>query len=129
MPKKFPRHPTEAALEGELGALWEQIDLLIKREQRLRDAMPGIPGSTAGASHKHLQADITDLDHDDADAIHDNVAGEIAAVTEKESAVDADLVLIEDSAESNNKKRIRVGNLIRRREVRHTLYAGPGLAF
>lgn len=47
----------------------------------------------------------------DADAIHDNVAGEIAAVTEKTTPVDADLLLMEDSADSNNKKRVQVGNL------------------
>jgi microcystin-dependent protein len=47
----------------------------------------------------------------DADAIHDNVAGEIAAVTEKATPVSADLLLIEDSADSNNKKRLQVGNI------------------
>lgn len=47
----------------------------------------------------------------DADAIHDNVAGEIAAVTEKASPVSADLLLIEDSADANAKKRVQVGNL------------------
>lgn len=47
----------------------------------------------------------------DEDAIHDNVAGEIAAVTEKTTPVDADLLLIEDSEDSNNKKRVQLGNL------------------
>jgi len=47
----------------------------------------------------------------DTDAIHDNVAGEIAAISEKASPVSADLVVIEDSADSNNKKRVQVGNL------------------
>lgn len=47
----------------------------------------------------------------DANAIHDNVAAEISAVTEKASPVSADLLLIEDSADSNNKKRVQVGNL------------------
>ena len=47
----------------------------------------------------------------DADAIHDNVAGEISAITEKTSPVSADLLIIEDSADSNNKKRVQVGNL------------------
>lgn len=47
----------------------------------------------------------------DTDAIHDNVSGEIAAVAEKVSPVSADLVLIEDSAASNAKKRVQVGNL------------------
>jgi hypothetical protein len=47
----------------------------------------------------------------DADAIHDNVAGEIAAVTEKLAPVAADLLLIEDSAAANAKKRVQSGNL------------------
>jgi len=47
----------------------------------------------------------------DADAIHDNVSGEIAAATEKASPVSADLLLIEDSEASNVKKKVQVGNL------------------
>ena len=47
----------------------------------------------------------------DVDAIHDNVAGEIAAIVEKASPVDADLVVIEDSAASNVKKKVQAGNL------------------
>ena len=47
----------------------------------------------------------------DTNAIHDNVDSEISAVTEKVSPVNADLVLIEDSADSNAKKRVQVGNL------------------
>lgn len=65
----------------------------------------------AAASHTHTESDITDLDHTDSNAIHDNVAGEIAAVTEKASPVNADLLLIEDSAASNAKKRVQIGNL------------------
>lgn len=47
----------------------------------------------------------------DADAIHDNVAAEISAITEKATPVSGDLIIIEDSADSNNKKRVQVGNL------------------
>lgn len=47
----------------------------------------------------------------DTTAIHDNVASEISAITEKSSPADADLVLIEDSAASNVKKKVQVGNL------------------
>jgi len=47
----------------------------------------------------------------DSTAVHDNVAAEISAVTEKATPVSADLLLIEDSADSNNKKRVQVGNL------------------
>ena len=47
----------------------------------------------------------------DANAIHDNIAGEIAALTEKVSPVSADLIIIEDSAASNVKKKVQIGNL------------------
>jgi hypothetical protein len=47
----------------------------------------------------------------DADAIHDNVAAEISAITEKVTPVDGDWVLIEDSAASNVKKKAQLGNL------------------
>lgn len=47
----------------------------------------------------------------DATAIHGNVAGEISALTEKTTPVSADLIVVEDSADSNNKKKVQVGNL------------------
>jgi len=47
----------------------------------------------------------------DAAAIHDNVAAEIVAITEKLTPVAADLLLIEDSVAANAKKRVQVGNL------------------
>lgn len=47
----------------------------------------------------------------DNTAIHDNVAGEIAAITEKVAPVSGDLLVIEDSAASNVKKRVQIGNL------------------
>lgn len=47
----------------------------------------------------------------DANAIHDNVAGEIAAIAPKASPVSGDYLIIEDSADSNNKKSITIGDL------------------
>lgn len=47
----------------------------------------------------------------DNDAVHVNVAGEIATVAEKVAPVAADLILIEDSAATNAKKRVQAGNL------------------
>jgi len=47
----------------------------------------------------------------DADAIHDNVAGEITAVALKGTPVGADVVLIEDSADSDNKKRAALSTI------------------
>lgn len=57
------------------------------------------------------ESQISDLSHTDADAIHDNVSGEIAVITEKASPVSGDWLLIEDSAASNAKKRVQIGNL------------------
>ncbi|HSG63070.1 MAG TPA: hypothetical protein VLA24_16725, partial [Pseudomonadales bacterium] len=47
----------------------------------------------------------------DADAIHDNVAGEIAALTLVTAAA-GDHILIEDASDSNNKKRIAASDLL-----------------
>ena len=55
--------------------------------------------------------DLTSAGATDGDAIHDNVASEISAITEKVTPVNADLLLIEDSAAGNAKKRVQAGNL------------------
>jgi len=47
----------------------------------------------------------------DTTAIHDDTASEISAITEKSTPVSADMIIIEDSADSNNKKMVQVGNL------------------
>lgn len=47
----------------------------------------------------------------DTDAIHKSTAGEIAALTSKASPVAADLLVIEDSAAANAKKKITVGSI------------------
>lgn len=88
---------------GEINAITEKVtpvsaDLLV------------IEDSAAGNAKKKVQ--IGNLPTGtDSDAIHDNVAGEINAVTEKTAPVDADLILLEDSADSNNKKKAQAGNL------------------
>ena len=46
----------------------------------------------------------------DDDAIHDNVAGEIAAIAEKTAPVAADMLLIEDTDAANAKKRVQLGS-------------------
>ena len=58
--------------------------------------MPNIFGSYAGQ---------------DKNAIHGNTAAEINVITEKTTPIDADLVIIEDSADVNNKKKVLLGNL------------------
>ncbi len=47
----------------------------------------------------------------DGSAIHDNEAGEIHAITEKTALADDDEFILEDSADSYNKKRVKVSNL------------------
>lgn len=47
----------------------------------------------------------------DTTAIHDNESGEISAVAEKVSPLNTDLILIEDSAAGNVKKKVQIGNL------------------
>ena len=48
----------------------------------------------------------------DANAIHVNVAGEINGLTGKTTPANADIVVIEDSADSFNKKKITLGTII-----------------
>lgn len=83
----------------QIGSLW--INVTLDKAFICLDAATGAAVWTA----------ITSSGATDADAIHDNVAGEIVLITEKTTLVDADLVLIEDSADSNNKKRVQVVNL------------------
>lgn len=47
----------------------------------------------------------------DDTAIHDDTSGEIDGIAEKTDPIAADLVLIEDSAAGNAKKKVQVGNL------------------
>ena len=47
----------------------------------------------------------------DANAVHVNVASEISGITAKSSPVGSDIILIEDSADSNNKKKVTIDNL------------------
>lgn len=58
------------------------------------------------------ESQISDLDHDDIDAIHDNIAGEIALIAEKTSFHLDDLFVIEDSEATNNKKRIKGATIL-----------------
>ena len=47
----------------------------------------------------------------DSDAVHVNVASEISGVTAKATPTTNDLLLIEDVADSNNKKKITIGDI------------------
>lgn len=77
------------------------------------DLLDGLEAAAlAPVAHTHLEADVTDLSHVDATAIHDNVSAEISALTEKTTPVDTDLILIEDSAASFAKKKIQVSSIV-----------------
>jgi len=47
----------------------------------------------------------------DADAIHNNVSGEIVGITQKVSPDDSDFLIIEDSSDGYSKRRLAIGNL------------------
>jgi len=64
------------------------------------------------AKAKITLSSVVAMGSTDAAAIHDNVAAEISAITAKTTPVAADLLLIEDSAATNAKKRMTVANLM-----------------
>ena len=47
----------------------------------------------------------------DANAVHVNVGGEINGITAKGTPTSSDILLIEDAADSNNKKKITIGDI------------------
>ena len=89
----------------------------------LADGQPPKAHDLAGGSHNidtlaDLNSKLSDATLDDSgdprtddDAIHDDVAGEISAITEKATPHNDDLLVIEDSESSNAKKRLKISNL------------------
>ena len=65
----------------------------------------------AGAGTIHTDNYIEGGAGTDTDAIHDNIASEISAITVKGTPVGADFMVIEDSADSNNKKHMLISGL------------------
>jgi len=61
--------------------------------------------------HTHTEDEVTDLDHFDADAIHDNIDSEIFNIEEKTNPDNNDLLIIEDSGSDYEKKKVKISNL------------------
>lgn len=71
-----------------------------------------IEDAADGDSKKSIQiGNLPTIAGIDSTAIHDNVASEISTITEKAIPITTDIVIIEDSADGNNKKRIQLGNI------------------
>lgn len=75
-----------------------------------------VPASYAGAALEFVRVNAGETGLEfvagsstDPDAIHDNVAGEIAAIALKAVPEYADLAIIEDSSDADNKKSITIG--------------------
>ena len=85
-----------------IGSRW--IDTTNDEEYVCLDSGVGVAVWDKTTAHTTAGADST--------AVHNNVANEIGGITEKTNLVGTDLLLIEDSEDSQAKKRIQVGNLI-----------------
>ena len=126
----------EISHTNELNRLHNQLDdaLASTGDILMKGAAAWQPKTLAEASisavgHAHTESDISDLTSHyttsdfttdlaaadlsglDATAVHDNVAGEITAVTLKATPASNDVILVEDSAAANVKKRITVGSI------------------
>lgn len=74
------------------------------------DAM-GSNSALHWATQQSIKAYVDAVSLGALDAIHDNVAGEIAALTPVTGDLNGDMFLIEDFSDSNNKKKITMANV------------------
>ena len=77
--------------------------------EQLQIASPAF-GSSVGTVCQGNDSRLSD-NRTDGNAIHKAVSGEIAAMTAKGTPIGADLLVIEDSADSNSKKKIQISTL------------------
>lgn len=77
-------------------------DYLIELERRLQRDILRPEGNSTGTSI---------ISTTDNNAIHDNVASEISAISEKSSLTDNDIFIIEDSEDDSSKKKVKLSNI------------------
>lgn len=119
-------HSAETAGSIHVLCNWEYADA------SARTGATGLVAADVGKAAKQLDNDTfwvltnhspvtwTQLGGNDADAIHKSVAAEINGLTAKSTPIGADLLLIEDSAASNAKKKTTFAG------ISHTLLADKG---
>jgi hypothetical protein len=96
-----------ASVEGTGGHIIQEDGTPL--DQRLNLNFVGA-GVTAEDDEANNATKVT-ISGTDPTAIHVDVAAEISGITEKTTPIADDLLVIEDSAASNAKKRVKVGNL------------------
>lgn len=95
------------------------VDKYVDADQGAGSGLPGTPAVRYNATHQRWEATddgvvyftLSGAPGSDPDAIHDNAAAEISAISEKAVPVVGDWLLIEDSADSDSKKKVQIGNL------------------
>jgi hypothetical protein len=94
-----PNSGDDAAAGYSIGSVW--INTTSKEQFVCVDATTGLA----------VWKSTTSTSATDTDAIHKGVAAEISGLTEKTTPVGADVIVIEDSANSFNKKKVQISNL------------------
>lgn len=108
----------EVPARGDRSA-WDTINYPEKHAKDIDDSTPTVhvPAPVSDGQTVKSAGGVWTLDTyggssgSDVDAIHDNAAGEINAITEKASPANGDFLLIEDSAAAYVKKKVQIGNL------------------